>query len=116
VGILCGRKDAVVVLCDKSDAVALKPFVSIALAELFQQAFHEPVTSWIDLLQVGDTCKRVGAVASSSARDFNFSEQLMASFHDGNFHRWHHLLEVDSEKKASGSAADDGCVHACRKR
>ena len=45
-------EDAVILLCREGYAVVFKPPEGIVMVEHVEQPFHEPVSAWIDLLQV----------------------------------------------------------------
>ena len=107
-GILSGGEYAVIGLCGQSDTVTLEPLVSVAVVKLPEEVLHKPVTVWIDLREVGDVGKGVGAVATATARDGHLGQQVLTTLQDGNFHLGHHLLQVDCQEKA-GSTTSNNC-------
>ena len=110
--VLCFWKHALIVLRHQRYSVLLKPTVGILVAEHVEQPLHQPVSSWIDLREVGHQAKGVGAVATSSPTHLYLRQHALAALEDRYLHLGHHLLQVDGEKKTCGTAAYHSCLHA----
>ena len=64
----------------------------------------------IDTLQVFHVTESVGTVAPATSRYFHFGEHTFGGLKDGDIHLRAHLLEVDGEEEAGGTAANDDRV------
>ena len=95
VGVLRFGEDTLVVLYHQRHAVTLEPTVGVVVVEHIEQALHQPVATGIDLLQVTNLAKGVGAVAAPPTRHLNLGQHTLAALEDSHLHLGHHLLEID---------------------
>ena len=88
-----------------------KPRIGITIVEGLEEPLHQSVTPRIDLRQVTDGSKRVGAVASSTTRHLHLRQQLLGLLEDGDIHLRALFFQVDGKEEARSTAADDRCLH-----
>src|SRR3712207_2399323 len=77
-------KHAPVVLRHQFHAMLLEPLVRISLTKRLKKPLHEPVTSWIGLLQIADMGEVISQVTPSTARNADLSQHLSGLLIDGN--------------------------------
>ena len=111
VRVLRGWKHAVIFLRHEFNASVLKPLISSTIVKLLEEPLQQPMPSRIYLGEVGNVGKRVGAVATTSARDFHFGQQALTAFQDGHFHLGHHFLQVHGQKESCSSTANNRRPH-----
>ena len=97
-----------VILHNQTHAVALKPFVSIAVVEDLEEPLHQSVAARINGGEVADIVEGVGTVAASTTGNLDLAEDVVAAFEDGHLHLRTAFLEVDGEKESCCAASNDG--------
>lgn len=83
-GILRDREDTLIILRDESNALMLKPFHNIFVAECAQGSLHQFIATRICHLEVGNVAERVGEIATPTASDSHLCQWCLASFIDVN--------------------------------
>ena len=82
--ILRGGKDALVGLNGKGYAMVLKPTLGIGRTEGIEEPLDEPMTTRVDVLEVDNVSKGVGAVASAAARNGHLGQNSLLAFQNNN--------------------------------
>ena len=63
------------------------------------------------MTKVGNIFECIGAITAAATRNPDFGKNLPTLFEDGNFHFRKHFFKIDGEEKASGTSANDSCLH-----
>lgn len=113
-GALRAWKYAFVLLRDQSDTLAFEPRHRVAVAELAQQALHQPCAAWINGFDASHAGEGVGQVAAPAARDGDLGERAAGALVDGDFGLGPDLLDADGGETARRAGTDNSNLHVSR--